>query len=411
MGELPVVIVGGGPGGSATALALRRRRIPAIVLDRAVFPRDKVCGDVLLPPAVDALDSLGLDTADLRRQAYLCTGGRYLTARGAEVSGDFRDPAGTARPWWMIRRVRLDAWLLEAARRAGAEVREGWCVQGLLFGDRGRVTGVRARRPDGAVEVIAAAAVVGADGASSVVAREVGAFARPPEHTCLAARGYVEGISLPAPYLEIFTTTRTLPGCAWIAPIGPREANVGIGVIKADLARLGRPLRALFAEVSREVRLLSARLGGRSPASLEGWSLPGATERRRIAGAGYLLVGDAGAMVDPFTGHGIQNALWAGAIAGEVLSDAISRGDLGETSLSSYAARCRDAFLDEAILGGSLQRLHARAWLMQLAAALCNARPGLRDTLLGLIGHSAPRRALLSSRHLGPALLRARPLA
>jgi flavin-dependent dehydrogenase len=156
------------------------------------------------------------------------------------------------------------------------------------------------------------------------------------------------------------------------------------------------------------VRLLSARLGGRSPTSLKGWSLPGATERRRIAGAGYLLVGDAGAMVDPFTGHGIQNALLAGIIAGEVLSEAISRGDLGEGSLSSYAARCRHAFLDEAILGGSLQRLHARAGLMGLAAALCNARPGLRDTLLGLIGHSAPRRALLSLRHLGPALLRAR---
>src|SRR4051812_29780720 len=103
MQDRSVIIVGAGPGGSATAVALARRGVPALVLDRAQFPRDKVCGDVVLPAAQDALAALRVDTAALARRAHLCTGARYFAVDGTSVAGEFRDPSGAGRPWWMIR--------------------------------------------------------------------------------------------------------------------------------------------------------------------------------------------------------------------------------------------------------------------------------------------------------------------
>lgn len=402
-GAADVVIVGGGPAGAATAIALRRRGVDTLLLDRAQFPRDKVCGDVILPEAQGALHSLGLDLASLAAQAYTCTGARYVSCGGPDVSGEFRDADGALRPWWMIRRLTFDAWLLDAARRAGAHVVERVDVDDVLRGATQTVCGVRARSSGGARQQVRARVVVGADGASSVVARAVGAFQRRPEHTCLAGRAYVNGLTLPAPYLEIFTTPRTLPGCAWIVPVGDGVASVGIGIVQATANRLGRTPQALFAEMRRESPLLQDRLREAGTIALRGWTLPAATERRRLAGPGWLLVGDAGAMVDPFTGHGIHNALAAGLLAGDAIADALGAAN-PLPALQGYESRCRVAFGADVARGAWLQWLHARPYLVRAAAAACGRHPGLRATFLALVGHSASRRSLLAPASLARAV-------
>src|SRR5262249_24675204 len=155
---------------------------------------------------------LGLDTSSLRDRAFLCTGSRYLAPSGREVAGVFCDAEGRPQPWWMVRRETFDACLLDAARRAGAEVHEGHDVQRLVRAPNGAIPGAVATTAAGDERHFAGRAVVGADGASSIVARELGRFATPAADVCLAARTYVEGVRLPAPYLEVFTTSRTLPG-------------------------------------------------------------------------------------------------------------------------------------------------------------------------------------------------------
>lgn len=402
-GAADVVIVGGGPAGAATAIALRRRGVDTLVLDRAQFPRDKVCGDVILPEAQEALRALGLDLQSLAAQAYACTGARYVSGSGPEISGDFRDASGAARPWWMIRRLDFDRWLLDAARRAGARVVERVDVDDVWRDATQSVCGVRARSSGGAHQLVRAQVVVGADGASSVVARAVGAFQRRPEHTCLAGRAYVSGLTLPAPYLEVFTTPRTLPGCAWIVPVGDGVASVGIGIVQSTANRLGRTPQALFAEIRRESPLLQARLRDAGPIALRGWTLPSATERRRLAGPGWLLVGDAGAMVDPFTGHGIHNAIAAGRLAGEAIADALGAPN-PQAVLQGYEAQCRAAFGADVARGAWLQWLHARPYFVRAAAEACGRHPGLRATFLALVGHSASRRSLLAPAALARAV-------
>lgn len=398
-GHVDVLIAGGGPAGAATAIALRQRGIDCLLVDRAAFPRDKVCGDVLLPEARAGLRALNLDLSSLQQRTYACTGVRYAGAKGPQVSGDFRTQAGP-QPWWMIRRRDFDDWLLAQACRAGADVVEKTAVAGVIR-ENGVTTGVTLRSADGRTRTIKTRVVVGADGASSVVAREVGAFSRPPEHTCLAARAYVRGIRLPAPYLEVFTTPRVLPGCAWIVPIGPDEANVGIGMVQATAQRLGCTPQAMMDALISESPLLSERLQGCDPLRLDGWVLPAATEGRRLAGMGWVLVGDAGAMVDPFTGHGIQNAIVAGAMAATAIGDAISTGDLGR--LAAYETQCRQAFAPEVDRGWMLQQLHARPRLVDAAIRTCASHPGLRGLFLSLVGHAEPRRALLAGSSIARA--------
>ena len=401
-----VVVVGGGPAGAATAISLRRQGIDVLVLDRARFPRDKVCGDVLLPEARETLAALGLDLTALAARAYRCTGARYIGPGTGQIAGAFRDEHGTPRPWWMIRRRDLDAWLLGEARSAGAHVADGVAVNDVLRAPDGTVTGVHVKTHDGHQE-IRARLVVGADGASSVVARAVGAFAREPEHTCLAVRAYATGVALPDPYLEVFTTPRTLPGCAWIVPVAEDEVNVGLGVIQTTANRLSCTPQALFAELRRDAPLLHERLRHAGDIALRGWTLPAATEPRRLAGPGWLLVGDAGAMIDPFTGHGIQNALAAGLVAGESIAAALRTGASASTdmtkALSRYDARCRAMLGAEVTAGARLQRVHANPLLVRAIAAAASRHAGLRATFVALIGHAAPRHALLSPAALARA--------
>jgi geranylgeranyl reductase family protein len=409
--QLPVIIAGGGPGGSATAVRLRSHGVPVVLLDRALFPRDKVCGDVVLPEAQDTIKALGLPWEELRAKGYLCTGSRYVAPNGAQVSGVFRDGTGAARDWWIVKRLVLDQWLLQQARAAGATVLEGHEVQGVIKDAAGAVVGLEVKRPDGLTQKMLARAVVGADGATSAVARSLGVFNQHPAHLCLAARTYVKGVHLPQPYLEIFTTQRSLPGCTWILPVAADEWNIGVGIIKADAERLGKTPTQMFNELREQVPLFGERLAGVDVPKLKGWSLPGTSEGRPIVADGVVLVGDAGAMVDPFTGHGIHHALMAGRHAGDVLAHALAQGDVSRQALMPYDQRCRAQFLGEAALGQRLQRVHANAAVMSFATRLCAVHPGLRHAFLALLGHVTPRHDVVSARGVLGAVFTRGPAA
>ena len=389
-------MVGGGPAGSSTAIALRQSGLPVIVLDQARFPRDKVCGDVILPQAQDGLRSLGLDLTELASQRLLCTGARYHGPDGRNIAGLFHSIEGDDRPWWMIRRSLFDAWLLNAAARSGAEIRQGWRVESVLQEGR-EVGGVRVRN-HGALE---ASAVVGADGAASVVARSVGLMSRPAQHVCLAARAYVRADLSPEPYLEVFTTAESLPGCAWIVPVAPGEFNVGAGIVQSDAQRLQTTPQQLFRKMLLTTPAFSERLRGADIPQLSGWVLPSASQGRKLGGPGFLLAGDAGAMVDPFTGHGIHHALHAGQIAARV----IAYGRVDAAAARLYEASCRAAFLKETSAGYWLQRIHSQELAVRLAVRLIGVHQGLRRLFLSLIGHTDPRQALLRPREIGRALL------
>ena len=170
-----VVVVGGGPAGAACAVAARQADPGArvLVLDRAEFPRDKVCGDAVAAEAFDVLTGLGLDTAALTEGYPLIPGLRLRSPGGSLVERPL------PRPAVVVPRAVLDARLLEAALATGAQLRRHH-VRRIEPGPDGVVV-------DGELQ---ARVLVGADGAESVVRRAVGARPNPPDALAVAIRGY-----------------------------------------------------------------------------------------------------------------------------------------------------------------------------------------------------------------------------
>lgn len=320
-----VVIVGGGPGGTGTALALQRidpdlaRR--AVLLDRADFPREKTCAGGLIPLTLELLRSVDLElTVPAVRvdHARVEAGGRAIEL----------DAEGCC---WVIRRSEFDDMLLCAARDRGLDVRTGVRVRGAeRAGDR-----IRLETSDGPIE---ARAVVAADGAGSLLRRRLvdpdeGWVAR-----AVMADVPIPGSDAPDTYeFDFRDVWQGLAGYAWSFPCwidGRPHWNVGAYSIRRRGE--GERLEGILADRSRGVAERKAH-----PIRLYASGNP-------IAAPGVLLVGDA-AGVDPLLGEGISFALEYGRMAARELQEGFQAGDL---TFSGYGAR-----VARSDLGKKLRRL------------------------------------------------------
>lgn len=289
MSEYDVVIVGAGPAGASAALAARRAGASVLLLDRADFPRDKPCGDGIAPHAVDVLAGLGVtDAVDGYPPVRVL---RLVGPDGGEVA------RALPRPAYTVPREVFDARLVAAAVSAGAELRRHTVRRLAERGDRVVVDGE-----------FTAAALIGADGAGSVVRRALGFAPNPDGHVAIAMRGYAP--ARPAVEQLIVTSGEGWPAYAWSFPIGDGRANIGYGEVLR-----GRPLTR-----ARLVERMAALLPGLDPDAVTGLRahhLPLSTRRPPPGRGRMVLAGDALSLINPFTGEGIFYAVLSGALAGE----------------------------------------------------------------------------------------------
>ena len=292
-----VIVVGAGPAGSVTALLLARAGIAVRIIDRAAFPRRKVCGEYLNAGAVDALARLDLLDA-VRAAATLLLGVRLVPAGAPAVRLPF------SRPALACAREALDLSLLDAARAAGATFERGR-VEDVITEGR-RCTGVRVRIEDDAPVERRARVVVGADGVGSVVARRL-ELDRPTRRGArYAVGGHYAGFGGLDGHVEMYAG-----GGAYFAlnPLGADRTNVMVVVPRERLAAWSNDVDAgvggAAAQLGRGVRSFAQarRIGGRVAIG------PLAHDVRRPFAPGAILVGDAAGFLDPFTGQGVFLAL------------------------------------------------------------------------------------------------------
>jgi menaquinone-9 beta-reductase len=393
-----VVIVGAGPAGSATAILLAERGWSVTLLDKAAFPRPKICGEFLSPEAARVLDRLDVLKAVDGAGAQPLHGMRITAPDGTVLDGTY--PTDGARRGYRdhglaIPREVFDRILLERARALPVDVRERHRVTGLIV-DRGRVRGVRLEDAEGAAHELPSRLVVGADGRASVVAHALG-LVRPHRLRRLALIRHVSGVEGLADRGEIYVDP---PDYSILNPVAPGLVNLSLVVPLAHARPFRGRLETFMAARLKQLRHLPPRLRGmraEGPLMVMG---PLAYRVGEPKVGGVMLAGDAAGFYDPFTGEGLYTALRSAELLAEVAHAALERDDLSVAALAPYRERRRAAFAAKARLTQALQVIIAHRRLANLAARFLQSRPALLSTLMGILGDFIPPGSGLALRHL-----------
>ncbi len=391
-----VAVIGGGPAGAATATLAARAGLSVILVDRARFPRDKACAEYLSPEAARDLDALGVLGRIEAAGAARLHGFRLVSDDGAAVCGRFANtPFTPYRPFgYALPRLAFDAILLDAARDAGVEVREGTAFDHLIV-EGGVVRGALVREGPDACE-IRSRIVVGADGLHSRVARGLG-VARRGGLARLALVAHLTGVEAMSDVGEMFASDGWYVG---LAPVGGGRVNFAMVVPQAEAAGIEHDPEAFFLAKLRSVPELARRIRGARVAREVMVTGPFARRVSSPVADGALLVGDAADFYDPFTGEGIFAALRGARLAVDVLAPALARGEATRRSLHPYVAMRRRAFLGKWILERVVGLGATRPALMRRFTRQLARRTHVADLWVGAAGDTVPVRTLFAPRHL-----------
>ncbi|MCC7009168.1 MAG: NAD(P)/FAD-dependent oxidoreductase [Acidobacteria bacterium] len=360
---LDVLVAGAGPAGAVAAIVLARAGARVVMIDRAAFPRDKLCGDTLNPGAIALLAGLGLTGGplDTARPLY---GMRLTGPRAAVVVRYGSGVSGLA-----VRRVDLDAWLVREAVRSGARFESGVTARGVLVEDHDGVPTVRglllARRGGTGALRLPAVLTIGADGRRSAVGQSAGLMKPSGRRRRWAYGAYVSGVAGMTDVGEMHVHGGWYVGLAPVA-----DGLVNVCLVRRPGPDHGTPREILRRAIAADAEL-SDRLAGMTFESDIRVLGPLATRVRAVGDHGVLLAGDASGFVDPMTGDGLHLAMQSAVLAAQEALRTLESGDLAGAPARLRAAR-------QAAFGRKLRFNRAVKRLVDSPAAVHLADMGAR---------------------------------
>lgn len=393
-----VLVVGGGPAGSACAYWLASAGHEVVVVERKAFPREKTCGDGLTPRSVKELEMLGLGE---ELAGYHRFDG--LRSHGFGKTLEMRWPGHPELPdyGYVITRKDLDQLVFYRAQKAGAtaweqtEAVEPVLADGLL---RGAL--VKRKNDDGGLTEVRARYVVVADGANSRFGRSLGTNRNRTYPQGMAIRGYYTSPRHDEPWIDSWLDVRdragnVVPGYGWIFPVGDGRVNVGIGLLSTfqqwKTINTTHLLESFVAGAPaswdlREETCCGPATGGRLPMGLSVGPHVGPT---------YLVAGDAGGAINPFNGEGIAYAYQTGRFAADAVHLALSSGD--GLALHTYQERLDTTYGLYYKVARAFVRLIGRPDLLRLLVSTGMHSQTLMEWVLRIMAN------LLRPDELGPA--------
>ncbi len=357
-----VIVVGGGPSGSSCSIYLAKAGLNVLLVDRAKFPRDKICGDGISGKSMKVLQELDL-VKDLETVEHLkMFGVTFSSPNGTVVEIPSKPKDGGAPPGFVARREVFDNVIFQNAKKLVTTI-EGFQVNDLLWEEtedgKKQVVGLTGFDMSTRTKYsFRAKVIVGADGAASVVGNKTGLDVVDENHQLVAIRAYYENVGGMSDKIELHFVDSLMPGYFWIFPLPNGRANVGSGMITKDMKDKKVNLQQETFKIIETNPLFKDRfVNAKKLTEFRSWSLPVGSTHRKCYGNGFVLVGDAASLIDPFTGEGIGNALMSGKIAAQYILKAFASNDFSEEMFKQYDQALWEEVGDELKTSYRLQKI------------------------------------------------------
>ena len=408
--KFDVIIVGGGPAGSAAACYAADEGLKVLLLEKDNYPRDKVCGDAVGGKALKHLEELKiLDTLE-KSPHFIFDSVIFSNTKEEKVKVEIKDSEAKG---YVYPRLNFD-WIMFNEAKSRVENKGGFVIQNfrvnsLLIDDKDneRIIGIKGKNEIGEKEFYAPI-TIGAGGVNCPVAKTIITEINDEEfiekeHWSSSFRQYwknVENVNYDKGAIEFHYVDGVIPGYFWIFPVGKNTCNVGLGITLKDLKNKEMKLKELQKYIIEEKFANRFRNAELIKDSGKGWQLPLGSPRktkmklRRMFGNGCLLIGDAGSLVDPFTGEGIGNALLSAKIAIKHCKQNKNKLDLkvGER----YQSEIWNILGKELTNSFKIQNYTRKKWLINWFIGKAQRKPELQKILSESLTSKEAQRQLTS---------------
>ncbi len=328
--DYDVIIAGAGPAGCSCALALKDAGLTVALLDKYSFPRDKICGDAIPGRAIKTLTSISPEftSAFTRFPPKNLTKKTRIHFNGQHLEFDWAGEAYTCA------RMEFDDFLFTLVKEQTACDVYTACTISTISADADGVSVADRSRQI----TFTGKMIIGADGANSVVARQLTSKKLDRNHHVASVRAYYSGIRNTADNTtEVYLDKKYLPSYLWVFPLPGNTANVGFGMLSAEITKRKINIKDSFYEFINNTPELAARfINARQIGSLEGFGLPLGSKKEIISGNNFMLVGDAASLIDPVSGDGIGNAMLSGKLAADQIVTCFAKSDFSATCMKNY---------------------------------------------------------------------------